>query len=702
MSPSAAPARPAEKSLGALFVFCFAGVAMLLFVAAGPWIARTWGYGVFVPTVAASGLIAILASALAGRIDQRIGLIVVLALAAAMRLVLAGEEPLLSTDLYRYIWDGRVQASGINPYLHVPADPALAHLRDSGIFPRINRADYAVTAYPPVAQVIFFAITRISETVLAMRLAMAAFEIVIVIVVIDLLRRLALPVTAVAAYAWHPLAIWEIANNGHAEAAMVALLMAGVWLLVRAHRVAGAVAVTLASLVKPYAVLVFPAFWRPWDWRVPIAILATIAVCYLPYLGAGARVLGFLGGYASEEGLTSGSGFWLTLLLQTMLGPVPGLVAAYAVLAALIMTLLGLWHAFEPDRSPRETVHAIVVLLTAGLVLISPNYAWYFLVLVPFIPLGAGATAWALTLGAFLLYRPIFLPYNDLVWKTLATLPFLVALAFVLRRSLMQDGVAAEVETGPHDSGDTRSTASTSVVIPCLNEQEPIAQVVREVLAQGVLEVIVVDNGSTDATAQQARAAGARVVNEPQRGYGRACAAGVRAVRPDTEVVCFLDGDGSDVASFLPRVVGPVARGEADFTMGSRLRGHREPGSMTPQQLVAGALAGRLMRLVYGVRFTDMSPFRAMRLSQLRALGMREQTYGWNLEMQMRAAAAGLRIAEIAVDHRCRRGGVSKVSGNLIAGLSAAWKISTTFVRLAASLRRPTAPSSAAKPETPR
>jgi glycosyltransferase involved in cell wall biosynthesis len=231
------------------------------------------------------------------------------------------------------------------------------------------------------------------------------------------------------------------------------------------------------------------------------------------------------------------------------------------------------------------------------------------------------------------------------------------------------------------------ANAIVSVVIPCLDEEEAIAGVVREVLAEGVAEVIVVDNGSRDATAKQARRAGARVVAEPTRGYGRACAAGVAGVRPDAEIVCFLDGDGSDVPRFIADIVGPVARGEADFMMGSRLRGNREHGSMTPQQLVAGQLAGVLLRIVYGVRFTDMSPFRAMRVDRLRRLGMAETTYGWNLEMQMRVAAAGLRIREIPVDHRCRRGGMSKVSGNLTAGLSAAWKITTTFVRLAFALR---------------
>ena len=232
------------------------------------------------------------------------------------------------------------------------------------------------------------------------------------------------------------------------------------------------------------------------------------------------------------------------------------------------------------------------------------------------------------------------------------------------------------------------SSMVVSVVIPCLDEEQAIAGVVREVFEQGVDEVIVVDNGSSDATAARARDAGAHAVSEPRRGYGRACAAGVANVRVDADIVCFLDGDGSDVPSFLAAVVGPVVLGEADFVMGSRLRGRREPGSMTPQQIVAGHVAGTLMRLVYGVRFTDMSPFRALRFDQLRRLGMSETTYGWNLEMQMRAAAGGLRIREVAVDHRCRRGGVSKVSGNLAAGLKAAWKIAATFLRLVVVLRR--------------
>jgi alpha-1,6-mannosyltransferase len=669
---------------GALIQLVGIGCILLALVAVSPWIIRTYGYIAFILPAVASGLLTFASARTSEAVPPRTGLLTVLGFALAMRLLLVGEEPFLSTDVYRYVWDGRVQAAGINPYLYVPADPALAALRDAAIYPHINRADYALTAYPPVAEMFFFAVTRIGESITVMRLALVACEAIIVAVLIDLLRRLGRPATAVVAYAWHPLAICEIANNGHVEALMVALMMCGVWLLVCGHRAAGAVAGTLAMLVKPYALFVLPSFWQRWDWRVPLAVIATVALCYLPYLGAGKNVFGFLGGgYIAEEGLTSGEGIWLVALLQTLIGNIPGLVLAYALVAAAIMIWLALRVSGRRDATPERTISDIILLLTAGLFLMSPNYAWYFLGLVPFIALGAGAPAWALTLGAFLLYRPLFLPYNDLVWKTLATVPFLLALIAVRRPLATAQDIAYA-----RDRLDSPSAARTSVVIPCLNEEDAIPGVVREVLAQGVGEVIVVDNGSTDATAARAREAGARVVSEPIRGYGRACAAGVAAVSQDKEFICFLDGDGSDVPSHLADVIAPVARGEADFVMGSRLRGRREPGSMTPQQLVAGHLAGALMRLVYGVRFTDMSPFRATRVAQLRQLGMTEQTYGWNLEMQMRAAAAGLRIREVPVDHRLRRGGVSKVSGNFVAGLSAARKIATTFLRLTLTLRR--------------
>lgn len=224
-----------------------------------------------------------------------------------------------------------------------------------------------------------------------------------------------------------------------------------------------------------------------------------------------------------------------------------------------------------------------------------------------------------------------------------------------------------------------------SVVIPALNEEEPIAAVVRDCLATGLPgEVIVVDNGSTDRTAERARTAGAKVVVEPGPGYGRACAAGVRALSPGCEIVVFLDGDGSDCPELMDRLVQPIVEGKQDFVIGSRTRGKREPGSMNVQQVFAGRIAGLLLRLLYGIRYTDMGPFRAIRREALDRLGMKEETYGWNLEMQMRAARAGLRILEVPVNHRCRTGGESKVSGTLRGTFVAGTRIVATLLRIAA------------------
>ncbi len=415
-------------ALGAL------GLIMVAFVAAGPWIIGRFDYAVFIPGIVASGLLTIAATALVPVVPERLGLIVILGLAVVMRLLIITDEAFLSTDIYRYVWDGRVQAAGINPYLLVPADPVLAHLRDAAIYPNINRADYAVTAYPPVAQAFFLVVTRISESLTMMRLAMVACEAVIIAVLIDLLRQMRLPATTVVAWAWHPLVVWEIAQGGHVDALMVALLMVGVWLLVRHRALFGAVILTLAALAKPYAIVAMPAFWRPWDWRVPAAIAATIVLCYLPYLGAGRGVLGFVTtGYLGEEGFTDGSTFWLIALIRPLLGNVPGLTIAYLLVAVGVMAWLGVRTAWRTERAPETTLHDIAVLLMVGLFFLSPNYAWYFLAVVPFIALGGGAPAWAMTLTAPLLYRPIFLPHNDVIWKTLAILPFVIAVAWALR-----------------------------------------------------------------------------------------------------------------------------------------------------------------------------------------------------------------------------------------------------------------------------
>ena len=225
-----------------------------------------------------------------------------------------------------------------------------------------------------------------------------------------------------------------------------------------------------------------------------------------------------------------------------------------------------------------------------------------------------------------------------------------------------------------------------SVVIPTLNEAAAIAGVIAAIPRPPAREVIVADGGSTDATAARAAAAGARVL-QAGRGYGRACARGAAAADPASTVIVFLDGDGADCAELMDRLVGPIAAGVQDFVLATRTRGGRDPGAMAWHQVLAGRAVGAVLRALYGVAYSDMCAYRAIRREALAGLGLREMGYGWNLEMQMRAAQAGLRIAEVALPYRRRAGGQSKVAGSLGGTLRAGWRIGLTLLRVAAAGR---------------
>jgi len=221
-----------------------------------------------------------------------------------------------------------------------------------------------------------------------------------------------------------------------------------------------------------------------------------------------------------------------------------------------------------------------------------------------------------------------------------------------------------------------------SVIIAALNEEAAIGRVISDVPRDTANEIVVVDNGSTDRTAEVASAAGARVIHEPQRGYGRAHRAGLRAISPDSQIVVFLDGDGGDCPEMMSKLVQPIIAGKYDFVIGSRTRGRRERGSINPHQVFAGYVVGFFLRLLYGVRSTDMGPFRAIRREALENLQLREQTYGWPLEMQMKAARSGLRILEVPVDYRRRAGGESKIAGTVWGSIKAASRILFTLARI--------------------
>jgi len=224
--------------------------------------------------------------------------------------------------------------------------------------------------------------------------------------------------------------------------------------------------------------------------------------------------------------------------------------------------------------------------------------------------------------------------------------------------------------------------SDVAVIIPALNEEVAIPDVVRSLPRALVQRVIVVDNGSTDGTADAARAAGAEVVVEPQRGYGRACRAGVVAAR-SADVLVFMDGDGSFDAAEIERLLAPIHAGRADLVLGSRELGGTYVAGMLPHQRFGNRLVALLIRVLYRIKVTDVGPFRAIRRPLLESLQMREPTYGWPAEMLVKAARRGARIVEVPISYRPRHGGESKVSGTLRGTVLAGYRMLALTLRYA-------------------
>jgi glycosyltransferase involved in cell wall biosynthesis len=224
--------------------------------------------------------------------------------------------------------------------------------------------------------------------------------------------------------------------------------------------------------------------------------------------------------------------------------------------------------------------------------------------------------------------------------------------------------------------------SSIAVIIPALNEAGNIRQLVEEILITERVEVLVVDNGSIDDTAQEAKLAGAKVVCEPRRGYGYACAAGVAATQ-EADILVFIDGDGSFSPAELPAILKPLLKGEADLVLGSRVLGQIAPGSMPSHQRFGNWLASRLMNVIYRLTITDLGPYRSIRRDLLQQLNMKEMTFGWPTEMIVKAARQGSKIVEVPVSYHSRQSGRSKVSGTLRGSLLAAWFILGVTLRYA-------------------
>jgi len=593
-----------------------------------------------------------------------LGLVLVLAFAVGFRAAAfePGSTPPLSTDVHRYAWDARVQAQGINPYRYTPRDHALAELRDQLVWPRINLPGWR-TVYPPGAEASFLAARGVFGGGLrATTWLFLAAEAGAVALLLLVLRRMPSrpPVERVALYAWHPLAVSEIAGNGHVDAlavfALAALLAA--W-QARRYALAGA-AVACAALVKLGPIMLVPALTRRGGRRFGLVALGLCVLAYLPYLSVGAAVFGDLRDYVARQRF--GSGPWW--LLSQHIGKGGATLALAVALAALV----GIVALREHDAVGQVARSSLLVL---GGLLLAVSYVqpWHALWLLPFLAIAA-APGWMWLTGALPLLYLYGIDRELPEWVRPAVYGPLAA--WVLWR-LVRARRPRTVELAP------LALLRVAAVIPTLNEAEALPGVLREFPAGIVGEVIIVDGGSSDGTVEAAWAAGARVVVEARRGYGRACAAGAAAT--DADVIVFLDGDGSDDPAALPALLEPVVAGRAALSLGARAR--PEPGALLPHQRLGNRLVALLVGLVYGVRLHDVPPMRAIRRDALEQLAMREMTYGWPTEMIVKAARGGLPIAEVEVPSRARRGGESKIAGRTVPSARAGARMLAVVARYA-------------------
>ena len=361
--------------------------------------------------------------------DSRSLLLLGLIFAALFRLSIIFFPPYLSDDIYRYIWDGRVQAAGINPYRYIPAEDSLAQLRDDKIYPYINRRDTAHTIYPPVAEAAFLVITRVSESVTWMKAAMVAFEAVAVWAIIQLLVSFGFARQRVLIYAWHPLVIWEFAGSGHIDALAIAFIALTLMARRKNKETATGLLLACATCVKLFPVVLFPAVYKRWSWKMPLAFVAAVVIAYLPYLGVGPmKALGSLPFYATERGLLTGDQYFLLALARQVFHVnVP--TVAYFIFVIAVLGALSLWMMRERSDDTQYLRNGLLI-ASVFLLLLAPHFSWYFTWLIPFLCFIPSIPFFYLTLGNFVLYLTWLgdAPNRVLVLKALIFVPFLILL----------------------------------------------------------------------------------------------------------------------------------------------------------------------------------------------------------------------------------------------------------------------------------
>jgi alpha-1,6-mannosyltransferase len=377
---------------------------------------------------------------------NRFTLPIIIAVAVACRLAPLWGEPYLSSDIYRYVWDGIVQHAHISPYKYVPGDRALAFLRapHRQVFDHINRRDYARTIYPPIAQMLFYLITAISPTVTFMKAAMVLFECVTVTALIALLGALGRRPEQVLLYAWCPLLVWEVAGSGHLDSAAMAFITLALLARFRRQPIATGIFLGIAVMIKFYPLVMLPALWWRDDpstgseWKMPAAVAGIVTFGYACYGSVGMRVFGFLGGYAKEEGLDTGVRYFLLDLARR----VPGLdnlpTNAFLGFCAVVFAALTFWAlrtGSHPDIPRAGFLASVIALAMALMLLFSPHYAWYIIWLIPFFTLMPNVPMLTYLMGFFYLYTtawavpgPAMFRLNEILYSaTLVTFAVWIA-----------------------------------------------------------------------------------------------------------------------------------------------------------------------------------------------------------------------------------------------------------------------------------
>lgn len=796
-------------ALGTLQLLIWIGVALAAegFDPAGDFGARPFG---FVTAVLAINFLCYLVSlAIVWRTPEekqswRPRWRVILVFAVLFRLTLWWSQPIQELDLYRYVWDGRVLAAGINPYRYSPeqvdaareGEPAtseLASLADTlkrslevaQIFALIDHRSVP-TVYPPLSEAIFAATAIITPERAPVRVQVAVFKGVLllfdlatVLLVMGLLRNLNQPPARALAYAWCPLVLKEFANTGHLDAIAVCLTAAMFWLLtfprtrsqcsdrptsarphwqdwLAAGLWGGAVLAKLYPVVLAPVLLAF--WWRRVRWQTGGLFTASVLVVLggytlLPPNSSPQKdVTVATAEHSSFSGLGeflrrwemndllfsvvyenvrlrsaehSGNAPWYSIvpsaardrlnaaLERTVLQAdldVPANRLAFLFTQALAAgALLVLASALALRRWPDDPRQALLrrsFLCLAWLWFMSATQnPWYWTWALPLVVFAS--RAWLLVSGFGLIYYLRFwfvhqfpdanLPggltgmrfFDEVVVWIEHGLPLCaVALAACLARKRFQPRVPFASSTlSPANPGNV------IVVIPALNEEASLPQVIKRLGCVGLNRIRVVDNGSNDCTAEVARRSGAEVIAEPRRGYGQACWTGCEHVPPDVLWILFCNADGSDDIERVPRLLDATLDG-AELVLGKRVAGEDGCDYLTPSQRCGNALAVSLIRLLWGARQGDLGPLRLVSRRAFAELHLRDRGFGWTVEMQVRAVEAGIRIQEVPARNLPRFAGVSKISGTVSGSIRAGLVILKTIAALWANSPRTRPPKS--------